>query len=350
MFNRSFFKQTVFFIATLLISFTSGLFSENHNSTSIVPWMTHYEEAVEKSKETNKPLVLFFTGSDWCGWCTKLDEEVLETPPFMETAGQSFIFVKLDFPVHSPQDAQIKAQNKQLKQKFNVKGFPSLIIFDPQKNQQMGTTGYLPGGGKAFGEYLLKIVADYSGYKAEMQTLEAKTLSLDELKNLFNKSIELNIVSDTNRIVKIGIASDKPLFFLIERYRFLADEGQIHSKEALKIKQQLLSLDKNNTHLTQYTIALIEFQTLCGDIRRKETQTASIVAPLVSYIQAFGESDKENLWRLKMIISQVYLDENKMTEALKYAQESYDTAPLSVQTDLARAVQNIRSQIHANKK
>ena len=51
-----------------------------------------------------------------------------------------------------------------------------------------------------------------------------------------------------------------------------------------------------------------------------------------------------------MIISQIYLDENKMTEALKYAQESYDTAPLSVQTDLARAVQNIRSQIHANKK
>ncbi|MCE5318679.1 MAG: thioredoxin family protein [Parachlamydia sp.] len=34
-----------------------------------IPWMTNYEEAVTKSKSSSKPLLMFFTGSDWCGWC-----------------------------------------------------------------------------------------------------------------------------------------------------------------------------------------------------------------------------------------------------------------------------------------
>ena len=45
-------------------------------------WETDINKAIEVSKKTKKPLLLFFTGSDWCGWCIRLQNEVLKKPEF----------------------------------------------------------------------------------------------------------------------------------------------------------------------------------------------------------------------------------------------------------------------------
>ena len=45
-------------------------------------WHTDVNKAVDISAKTKKPLLLFFTGSDWCGWCIKLQKEVMKTPEF----------------------------------------------------------------------------------------------------------------------------------------------------------------------------------------------------------------------------------------------------------------------------
>lgn len=313
-----------------------------------IQWQTNYENAIRQGKTSSKPVVLFFTGSDWCSWCNKLEEEALDTSEFASAAGDRFVFVKLDFPLYTTQDPQLKAQNKQLQQKFDVRSYPTLIIFDPQTNQQIGNTGYRPGGGKQYADHLLKMVNDFSSYKQKMSALDQGKYTGRDLKELFEKAKQLDLSSDANKIVKAGMDSDESLFFSIERYRFLADEGQIHSKEAATLRTQILARDPSNEKLTHYLVALIEFEAFTVEMEKENYAPEIAIAPLVNYMDKFGATDKDNLWRLQMIVSQVYLEKNQMPRALKYAQASYEAAPANVRPEIGRAVQNIRSQIHSS--
>ncbi len=122
-----------------------------------VQWLTNYEEAVKASKSEKKPIVMLFTGSDWCSWCTKLEEEALSSAEFAKDAGNNFIFLKLDFPLNSSQAPEVKAQNKQLQHKFDVRSFPLVVVYDPTTDKKIGSTGYRAGGGKSYADYLNKL-------------------------------------------------------------------------------------------------------------------------------------------------------------------------------------------------
>ncbi len=126
--------------------------------------------------------------------------------------------------------------------------------------------------------------------------------------------------NDLNRIIKMGLNSDQMTYFQIEHYRLYADEGLIHSPEAAALRQQLLAADPNNEHKTHYQIAIIDFESYSEDSDKENGNPDEAVVPLIAYIEKFGKQDKENLWRLNMIISQFYLDKNKLAQALKYAQ------------------------------
>lgn len=331
-----------------VLSISSCKLQAESKVESRIKWQTNYEQAVQQSKADSKPLLLFFTGSDWCGWCNKIDEEALETPEFAAGAGSKFIFVKLDFPLYTAQDPKIKAQNKQLQEKLNVRSFPTIIIIDPKTNQQIGVTGYRPGGGKSFADHVNKMLIDYSGYKQKMSALDQSKLSGEELKQIYDKAKELGLAQDAASIVKKGMQSEESQFFMAERYRHLAEEGHIQSKEAVDLKQQLLSSDPLNEKQVHYQIALVDFETYANQIEKDYTPELTI-APFITYIEKFGTKDKDNLWRLQLLISQVYLDNNEMTSALNYAQLSYEAAPPCVQPELSRAIQSIRSQIHSSR-
>ncbi len=118
-------------------------------------WTTNYQAALSQAQETKGRVFLFFTGSDWCGWCVRLDREVLSTPEFRTYAKAKLVLVKLDFPRGAPQTASLKAQNEQLAQKYQVGGFPTVIILD-SKGKQIGRTGYQKGGPGPFIETLNK--------------------------------------------------------------------------------------------------------------------------------------------------------------------------------------------------
>src|SRR5688572_21474927 len=79
-----------------------------------VQWLTNFEEASRLAKEQNKPLVLFFTGSDWCVWCKKLEAEALDTNDFDQEASSRFIFFMADFPQRARQNPTLASQNDNL--------------------------------------------------------------------------------------------------------------------------------------------------------------------------------------------------------------------------------------------
>lgn len=112
-------------------------------------WHTDMVKATELSLKEKKPLLLFFTGSDWCGWCTKLQKDVLKKDEFLIWATQNVVLVELDFPRRTPQDQALKMQNAQLAQTFGIQGYPTVWLVNPVKGedqkvnlQGLGSLGY----------------------------------------------------------------------------------------------------------------------------------------------------------------------------------------------------------------
>ena len=119
-------------------------------------WNNNLKNAIEVSKKTKKPLLLFFTGSDWCGWCIRLQTEVFKTPEFVKWANENVVLVELDFPRRTALAPEITEQNNQLQQFFAVQGYPTVWFVNATVNEgkinidKLGTTGYLAGGPKVW--------------------------------------------------------------------------------------------------------------------------------------------------------------------------------------------------------
>ena len=119
-------------------------------------WHTDINKAMEVSKKTKKPLFLFFTGSDWCGWCIRLQKEVFRTPEFTKWAKENVVLVELDYPRQTPQKPEIVKQNAELQQTFAVQGYPTVWFVNVTKNGgkdnlvKIDKTGYVAGGPTAW--------------------------------------------------------------------------------------------------------------------------------------------------------------------------------------------------------
>lgn len=118
-----------------------------------IKWYTNFDEASSLAARQKKPILLYFTGSDWCGWCKKLDQEVFSTSDFAQAMQDRFVFVKLDFPMNSRLPENEMRQNAQLKQKYGVTGYPTVVLVD-HDGRFIGETGYRSGGGKAYAQWL----------------------------------------------------------------------------------------------------------------------------------------------------------------------------------------------------
>lgn len=125
-------------------------------SAQELTWHTDINKAIELSTKENKPLFLFFTGSDWCGWCIRLQTEVLKTPEFTKWAKDNVILVELDYPRRTPQAPEIKNQNNELQQAFGIQGFPTIYFTSAEAKdgkvnfKGLGQTGYVAGGPSAW--------------------------------------------------------------------------------------------------------------------------------------------------------------------------------------------------------
>lgn len=112
-------------------------------------WLTDYDAAMKLAREQNKQVLLNFTGSDWCGWCIKLDKEVFSQKEFLDYAAKNYVLVKLDFPRRTQLSSKLQRQNESLAQQFKISGFPSIVVLN--KNGGLHKRGgYVPGGPKAF--------------------------------------------------------------------------------------------------------------------------------------------------------------------------------------------------------
>ena len=137
----------------LLFVFFSGMVTAQSQELN---WHTDVKEAISIGNKEHKPLLLFFTGSDWCGWCIRLQKEVLLTPEFAKWADENVILVELDYPRRTAQTDEIKKQNGELQQAFAIQGFPTIHFANASDKEGkvnfegLGKTGYVAGGPAAW--------------------------------------------------------------------------------------------------------------------------------------------------------------------------------------------------------
>ncbi len=123
-------------------------------------WETDYAKAVEQAQEEGKFLLLDFSGSDWCGWCIKLEDEVFSEREFKSFAEENLVCVLLDFPRRKKLSKEETAQNAELAKKHKISGYPTVLLLTPDE-KLVTRTGYRKGGPEAYVGFLESEIAPY---------------------------------------------------------------------------------------------------------------------------------------------------------------------------------------------
>jgi thiol-disulfide isomerase/thioredoxin len=112
-------------------------------------WLIDIDQAFTESEETGKPILANFTGSDWCGWCKRLTASVFAKKEFKTWAKDNVVLLELDFPKRKQLPEKYRQQNAQLQEAFNVASFPTVWVFNLNKDDKgnfsiegLGKTGY----------------------------------------------------------------------------------------------------------------------------------------------------------------------------------------------------------------
>jgi thioredoxin-related protein len=113
-------------------------------------WGTNYKKAQEEAKASNKLVLLNFTGSDWCGYCIQFDRLILSQPQFKDYAAKNLVLVEIDFPRQKPQSVETRKQNQELAERYQVEGFPTLIVLNGEGKTVWRFDGFYTAGVAAF--------------------------------------------------------------------------------------------------------------------------------------------------------------------------------------------------------
>jgi protein disulfide-isomerase len=133
-------------MSALALVLTLGAGASAHAAAApAATWFTKLDEAMAAAKKSGRPILADFTGSDWCHWCKQLDKEVFETSEFETWAAAHVVLLQVDFPQRKPQSAELKQQNQALQQRFQVQGFPTVVVLDAT-GEKRGELGYQAGG------------------------------------------------------------------------------------------------------------------------------------------------------------------------------------------------------------
>lgn len=135
-FNRSLLFLAAFSLS-LLPAFASG-------------WGDNYQEALATAAKENKKVLLDFTGSDWCVHCIALKKKTFSKPQFKEFADKNLVLVEVDFPHDKALSPEVVQQNQALQEKFQIRGYPTLILLNAQGEVINKNEGDLAGGPQGF--------------------------------------------------------------------------------------------------------------------------------------------------------------------------------------------------------
>lgn len=140
------------------------------------------DAALKSAKDSGRLVYACFSGSDWCGWCKKLDKEVFSKPGFVDSVTNDYVLVYVDSPSNKALLSE-KAQkaNPKLVEKYRIQGFPTALVLDADGNE-IAKTGYRRGGSEKYAKHLKSLKkngAEIKRLRDEIDKLEHRVEALE---------------------------------------------------------------------------------------------------------------------------------------------------------------------------
>ena len=129
-------KLIVAFCALSFTVFASEVDSEGHNPGKFTQ---DFEAAKKYAAEKNLPILINFTGSDWCHWCKVMDKNVFVKEAWTAYAKENLVMVWIDFPKNkSLVPENYVARNQEMASKYGVRGYPTYIVLNAKADKTIG--------------------------------------------------------------------------------------------------------------------------------------------------------------------------------------------------------------------
>ncbi|MCK5802966.1 MAG: thioredoxin family protein [Lentisphaeria bacterium] len=247
---------------TFIALLTAGVMLAGTTGFSGEGWPTDWAQAKKTAAKENKLILVDFSGSDWCGWCVKLDKEVFSQPAFLKGAKEKFVLMLADYPRDkSGQSEELQAQNEKLRTEFQIKGYPSVYLTTAE-GKPIAKTGYEPGGPEKYLAALEKMAQDYEDVqklrkklptvqgieKAKLLDQICKKMSIESPEKLGYVDEILRLDADGKAGLKASYMAQKLLPLVIGALR--SGKGQ----EALQKCDEVLALEGLDTELKQTVV------------------------------------------------------------------------------------------------
>ena len=145
-------------VAALCVAAAASSYAAKVSKSVPKGWSEDFAAAQQTAQKENKLILLAFSGSDWCGWCVKMDKEVYSDKKFIQKAKEKFVLVMIDTPRNKEILTKLaQRQNPTLTAKYSVRGFPCSVVVKPNGDEVKRFGGYQKGGPEAFLEKLNEV-------------------------------------------------------------------------------------------------------------------------------------------------------------------------------------------------
>lgn len=280
-------------------------------------WTTDYEAAKKEAASAGKSMLIDFTGSDWCGWCIKLSDEVFKHDSFKEGVKDKFVLLELDYPQDkSGQSEALQKQNQELAEKYAVQGFPTILLADGE-GRPYASTGYQPDGPVKYVKHLDELAAKRKARDEGFAA--ADKLSGAEQAKAYVAALDAMELEDSTLSGFYGET--------IEKIKKADPEDATGFSKRLESKEKLAKFEASLNELGQK-------QDFDGALK--------LVEETLKY-DGFSPEDKQRVALMKAL---VLAEQGKFDEAVAAADEAKKIAP---ESETAGQIDGLKTQLQAMK-
>src|SRR5579885_1738039 len=172
-------------------------------NSSWTQYSDDYAKALKMSQEMGKPLLLAFTGSGWCPWSNRMEEDIISKVDFALSLRDDVLFVRIDFPEADTLPIEKKTQYFGLKRRYGIQELPTLVLVDPSGDEII-KMGYVPLEPKEFACRLKTALSDYRQLKAVVGSPSLLEMRGEELEELYKKTDKLSITGVRQQLLEAG--------------------------------------------------------------------------------------------------------------------------------------------------
>ena len=261
-------------------------------------WSSDFAASKKQAAEAKKDLLIDFTGSDWCGWCIKLNDEVFKLEPFKAGVKDTFVLVEIDFPKDkSKLSEETQKQNAELGKKYAVQGYPTILLCDAE-GRPYAATGYQEGGPEK--------------YVTHLNELRGNKAKRDEAFATAGKSE--------------GVAKAKALVTALDAMKL---QDEVVANFYGDIAEQIKAADpKDETGFGKKAASkkrLVDFQNALQELAGKQDMDGALA--LVDKTIKEGEFGPEETLQMMMTRAVIFAQQGKFDAALKAVDEAKAFAP-----------------------